>query len=130
MEAQAKSAGLAEQKTFKELLDQFTSNPALWLPMKAAIAKKVSRIELVFMPDRQGVVAFLQYTNGAPDATVIHNKDIAESASWAATMPAALRSSGHFRIQRIRNQPVEYHEGLRADVLQWVRSFADIEQAA
>jgi DNA invertase Pin-like site-specific DNA recombinase len=129
-EAQAKSAGLSETKTFFELLNQFRSNPSLRLPMKAAIQKKVSRIELVFMPDRQGVVAFLQYTNGAPDATVVLNKDIHENAPWAATMPAALRSSGHFRIQRIRNQPLEYHEGLKAATLKWVRSFANMEEAA
>ena len=113
-----------------ELLNQLGSNPALRLPAKAAIAKKVARIELVFMPDRQGVVAFLQYTNGAPDATVIHNRDIDENAPWAATMPAALRSSGHFRIQRIRKQPLEYHEKLKADVLEWVHRFAAMEEAA
>jgi hypothetical protein len=129
-EAQAKSAGLSETKTFQELLTQLRSNPSLRLPARAAIQKKVSRIELVFMPDRQGVVAFIQYTNGAPDATVIHNRDIDENAPWAATMPAALRSSGHFRIQRIRNKPLEYHERLKADVLKWVHSFADMEEAA
>jgi DNA invertase Pin-like site-specific DNA recombinase len=129
-EAQAKTAGLSETKTFQELLTQLRSNPALRLPARAAIAKKVARVELVFMPDRQGVVAFLQYTNGAPDATVIHNRDIDENAPWAATMPAALRSSGHFRIQRLRNQPVEYHEKLKADTLKWARSFADMEEAA
>jgi DNA invertase Pin-like site-specific DNA recombinase len=129
-EAQAKSAGLSETKTFQELLTQLRSNSSLRLPMKAAIQKKVSRIELVFMPDRQGVVAFLQYTNGAPDATVIHNRDIDENAPWAATMPAALRSSGHFRIQRIRNKPLEYHEKLKADVREWVHRFAAMEEAA
>ena len=129
-EAQAKSAGLSETKTFEELLTQLRSNPALRLPARAAIAKKVARIELVFMPDRQGVVAFLQYTNGAPDATVIHNRDIDESAYWVATMPAALRSSGHFRIQRITNKPLKYHEKLKADVLKWVRSLAYMEEAA
>jgi hypothetical protein len=129
-EAQAKSAGLSETKTFQELLTQLRSNPALRLPARAAIAKKVARIELVFMPDRQGVVAFLQYTNGAPDATVVLNRDIDENAPWAATMPAALRSSGHFRIQRIRDKTLEYHEKLKKDVLKWVRSFADMEEAA
>jgi DNA invertase Pin-like site-specific DNA recombinase len=129
-EAQAKTADLSETTTFFQLLNQLGSNPALRLPAKAAIAKKVARIELVFMPDRQGVIAFIQYTNGARDATVIHNRDIDENAPWAATMPAALRSSGHFRIQRIRNQPLEYHEGLKAATLKWVRSFADMEEAA
>jgi hypothetical protein len=75
-EAQANTADLSETKTFQELLNQLRCNPVLRLPARAAIAKKVSRIELVFMPDRQGVVAFLQYTNGAPDAAVNHNKDM------------------------------------------------------
>jgi hypothetical protein len=70
-ETQAKTADLAETKTFFELLNQLNSNPALRLPAKAAIQKKVSRIELVFMPDRLGAVVFIQYKNGALDTTMV-----------------------------------------------------------
>jgi DNA invertase Pin-like site-specific DNA recombinase len=129
-EAQAKTADLAETKTFLEMLNQLNSNPALRLPLKAAIKKKVNKIELVFMPDRQGVVAFVQYTNGASDATVVLNRDLDESAPWFATMPPALRNSGNFRIQRIRNKTREFHEALKKDVLQWVRSFQNASRTS
>ena len=126
-QAQAKTADLAETKTFLESLNQLNSNPALRLRAKVAIQKKVSRIELVFMPDHLGAVAFLQYRNGARDTTIVLNKDIDENAPWFSTMPPALRTSGLFRIQRIRNKAPKFHETLKADVLKWVRDFAEPE---
>jgi Recombinase len=120
-EAQAKSAGLAETKTFQALLNQLRGNPALRLPARAAIQKKVSRIELIFMPDRIGVAAFLYYSNGPPDSTFIFGKDVGEEL---------LRAKGLFRIQRYRDKSPEFHAVLKADLLQWVRSMAQLESAA
>jgi hypothetical protein len=75
--AQAKSADLAETKTFRELLNQLNSNPALRLPAKAVIQKKVSRIELAFMPDRLGVAAFLHMTGiELPAAETARQSDV------------------------------------------------------
>ena len=47
-EVKAKTAALAETNEFLELLSQFYSNPALRLPLKAAIQQKVDRIKMVF----------------------------------------------------------------------------------
>jgi DNA invertase Pin-like site-specific DNA recombinase len=128
--AQANTVGLAETKTFFELLNQLYSNPALRLPARAAIARKVARVELVFMPDKAGVVAFIQYTNGARDTTMVLNKEIDQSAPWYATMPPALRTSSPFHILRFRDREREFHETLKADTLKWRRSHADMEEAA
>jgi DNA invertase Pin-like site-specific DNA recombinase len=127
-EAQAKTVGLAETRDFRQLLSKLHGNPALRLPARAAIQQKVDKIELVFMPDKTGVVAFIRYTNGALDTTTVLNKDINEAAPWFSTMPLALRTSSPFRILRFRNREPEFHADLKADALKWVRSFAAIEE--
>jgi Recombinase len=91
--AQAKSADLAETKTFRELLNQLDSKPALRLPLKAVIQKKVSRIELVFMPRKKGVSAIIQYSNGALGLADIYGQGISDEY---------LRARGSHRIQRTR----------------------------
>jgi DNA invertase Pin-like site-specific DNA recombinase len=130
-EAQAKSADLAETKTFRELLNQLNSNPALRLPAKALIQKKVSRIDLIFMPDRLAVAAFLQYTNGAPDSTVIFNRDVDEDTLRALGAPSSVLRLNRlpFRILRQRDKPRESN-ALKADVLKWVKSHAELESVA
>jgi hypothetical protein len=102
-------------------LTQLRDDPSLRLQLRAELQKRISRLEFIFMPDKLGVAAFLTYTNGAIDSTFIFGREVAEDI---------LQAKGLFRIQRYRNQPREFHESLKADLLQWVREQQEVEVVA
>jgi DNA invertase Pin-like site-specific DNA recombinase len=115
--AQAKSADLAETKTFRDLLNRLNSNPALRLPFKAMIQKKLSRVELVFMPDRLGVAAIIHFSNSILGRTMIHGKAVEQDA---------LRAHGLTRIERYIVKP-EFYEELKQELLKMAKQLVCLQ---
>ena len=111
--AQAKSADLSEATPFLELLNQLNDSPALRLKFRAELQRRISRIELVFMPDRLGVAAIIHYANGVLATTMIFGREVEK---------ADLRASGLSRIERSLVKP-EFYEQLKAELLKWVQKF-------
>jgi DNA invertase Pin-like site-specific DNA recombinase len=112
--AQAKSAHLSEAKPFLDLLNQLHDNPALRLKFKAELQRRISRIELVFMPDQLGVDAIIRYCNGAIAWARIFGRDIDQST---------LRAQGLRRFERTFLKPESY-QPLKEKLLQLAKDFA------
>jgi DNA invertase Pin-like site-specific DNA recombinase len=85
------------------------------LKLKAELRKRISRIELVFMPDRIGAAAIIHYSNGVLASTMIFGKDVEKKA---------LRSHGLHRIERFIVKP-ESAATLKEEILAMAQSLSD-----
>ena len=92
--ARSKSSALYEVDYFLNLLKQ--NIPSLRLKLRTELQKRVSRIELVFMPDQLGVAAIVTFSNGVLGSLMIFGEAVGEEI---------LQAKGYSEINRFMVKP-------------------------